>query len=82
MQSRDQVEDIVVVPEASGQFLNQRQLEDYRDHRETGFDVIWLVCRDRDVRGGIQRRLEDAGDDMEDLVFLRVQDLDDELDSL
>ncbi|WP_135536149.1 tyrosine-type recombinase/integrase [Halostella pelagica] len=33
MQSRDQVEDIVVVPEASEQYLNQRQLEDYREHR-------------------------------------------------
>jgi integrase len=33
VQSRDQIEDIVVIPEAAERYLNQRQLEDYRDHR-------------------------------------------------
>lgn len=32
--SREKVEDIVVISEASEQWLNQRQLEDYRAHRE------------------------------------------------
>ncbi len=31
--SRDQVEDVVVIPEATERYLNQRQLADYRDHR-------------------------------------------------
>lgn len=32
---RKQIEDIVVVPEKSEEFLNQRQLMDYREFRES-----------------------------------------------
>lgn len=39
--ARRKIEEIVVVPENSEQFLNQRQLEDYRQFRE---DLIKWVC--------------------------------------
>lgn len=40
VRSRDQLEDIVIIPEASETQLNQRQLEDYRDHRTSL--IKWL----------------------------------------
>jgi integrase len=46
VQSRDQIEDIVVIPEAAERYLNQRQLEDYRDHRVSL--IKWLCHLGKD----------------------------------
>jgi len=44
--SRAKVEDIVVIPERSEKALNQRQLEDYRQHRENL--IKWLTHLGKD----------------------------------
>lgn len=46
MSQRDEIEGIVLVPEASEQILNHRQLEDYRGFRE---DLVrWILNLGKD----------------------------------
>ena len=45
-QEREQIEGIVVVPEKSEELLNQRQLTDYRDHRERL--IKWILNLGKD----------------------------------
>lgn len=61
--SRDQIEDIVVIPEAAEHYLNQRQLEDYRDHR---VPLIKWLCAERvepvTARECLTNALDNPGD--------------------
>jgi len=60
----------------------QREVDHIEQHLDTGFDVIWIVCRDQDVQAGLRRRLEAAGYDTDDLVFYLVQDVAEQIDGL
>lgn len=53
-----------------------REREHVEDHLETGFDAIWVVCRNDEVRKGLEDRITDAGIAREEVVFRLVQDFE------
>ena len=40
---------------------NEREIEHVKQHLETGFDAVWIVCRTTAVRDGLRKRLEENG---------------------
>ena len=51
--------------------INDREVEHVKQHLDTGFDVIWVVCRTAEVRTGLRQRLEE-NDLLADCVDLRL----------
>ena len=51
--------------------INDREVEHVERHLDTGFDVIWVVCRTAEVRTGLRQRLEE-NDLLADRVDLRL----------
>ena len=55
--------------------VDDREVDHVEQHLETGFDRIWVVCRNAAVRDGLQERLQENGL-LRDCVDLRLlQDL-------
>ena len=50
---------------------NQREIDHVKQHLETGFDVIWVVSRNEEVRDGLKRRLEE-NDLLDDRISFRL----------
>lgn len=50
---------------------NERELRHVKQHLETGFSNIWIVCRNQEVRDGLEQRLEE-NDLLTDPVAFRL----------
>ena len=50
---------------------NQREIDHVKQHLETGFDAIWVVCQNEEVRDGLKQRLEE-NDLLDDRISLRL----------
>jgi hypothetical protein len=53
-----------------------REREHIKNHLETGFDAIWVVCRNQDVRKGLEDRVSEAGLDTQPVVFRETRDFE------
>jgi len=53
---------------------NKREVEHMKKHLETGFDNIWIICRNQEVRDGLKQRLEENGLESDSVVFRLLQD--------
>jgi hypothetical protein len=51
-----------------------RECEHVEEHFETGFDAVWVVCRNQEVKQGLENRIGEAGLDRDHVVFRLVQD--------
>jgi hypothetical protein len=51
--------------------VDDREVAHVEQHLETGFDWIWVVCRNAAVRDGLQERLQENGL-LRDCVDLRL----------
>lgn len=54
---------------------NEREVKHVQQHLEKGFDAIWIVCRNEEVRDGIQERLAETGLLSERISFRLVSDV-------
>lgn len=52
---------------------NEREIEHLEDHLET-FDVVWIVCKDEDVKTGLQARLDERNLPLDNVVFRLVEE--------
>ncbi|MDS0476832.1 hypothetical protein [Natrinema sp. 1APR25-10V2] len=50
---------------------NPREVEHVQQHREQGFDAVWVVCRNATVKEGLEQRLAEH-DLLEDCVTVRT----------
>ena len=50
---------------------NQREIDHVKQHLETGFDVIWVVCRNEEIRDGLKQRLEKE-ESLDDRIAFRL----------
>jgi len=48
---------------------NQRELDHVKKHLETGFDAVWIVCRNQDVLEGLKQRMKENNLEDERIVF-------------
>lgn len=53
-----------------------REREHVEEHLETGFDAVWVVCRNQEVKEGLEDRIAEAGIDEKHVVFRMVQDFE------
>jgi len=60
----------------------ERKLDHIKQHQETGYDVIWVVCPNEEVREGLQQRTEAAGCNSEHLIFQLVHEIGARIDRL
>lgn len=57
---------------------NEREIEHVKKHLEKGFDPVWVFCQNSDIKGGLEKRLEEAGLDTERVVLRLFRDLGNE----
>jgi len=57
---------------------NQRELDHVKKHLETGFDAVWIVCRNQDVLEGLKQRLKENNLEDERIVFRLFRDFNTE----
>jgi DNA-binding MarR family transcriptional regulator len=57
----------IVVEVAMGD--NQREIGHVKQHLETGFDEVWVACRNREILEGLKQRIKEQGLDQEDVTF-------------
>jgi len=48
---------------------NQREIEHLEKHLDTGFDSIWIACRNEEIRDGLQQKIEEKGLEDDRVVF-------------
>lgn len=53
-----------------------REREHIENHLETGFDAIWVVRQNQDVRDGLEDRISEAGLDTQSVVFRETRDFE------
>jgi len=54
----------------------EREVEHIKDRLETGFDAVWVVCRNSQVRAGIETRVADADLDTSRIIFRTVSEFE------
>jgi hypothetical protein len=53
-----------------------REREHVATHLETGFDAVWVVCRNHEVREGLEHRVSEADLDTDRVAFREVTDFE------
>lgn len=54
---------------------NEREVEHVEQHLAKGFDEVWVVCREAEVRDGLEERLEENGLLEERVAFRLFRDI-------
>jgi hypothetical protein len=61
----------IVVEVAMGD--NQREINHVNQHLETGFDEVWVACRNREILEGLKQRIKEQGLDRDGVAFRLVR---------
>jgi len=56
---------------------NPREIEHVEKHLERGF-IVWIACRNKEIRKGLEQRMDEEGFDTDSMVFRLLRQFSDE----